>query len=109
MHDDSVSSLVHWCSIKALHVFMCVHVCTSMPSSEDSNPRSSSPSSGSHILHASFSAGLRGGIDGDISFKDKCSKVLPFVIMSGNGVLRICSHLLQEEASLNIAEQGGDL
>lgn len=30
VHDDSVSSLVHWCSIKALHVFMCVHVCTSM-------------------------------------------------------------------------------
>ena len=69
----------------------------------------SSISSGSYILPASFSAGLRGGIDGDISFKDKCSKVLPFVIMSGNGVLRICSHLLQEEASLNIAEQGGDL
>ena len=68
----------------------------------------SSISSGSHILHASFSAGLRGGIDGDISFKDKCSKVLPFVIMSGNGVLRICSHLLQEEASLTMAEEGTD-
>lgn len=65
--------------------------------------------SGSVSSSAELLKARREGLDGDIPFWAECSKgSLILCMLSGCG-LHICFHLLQDEASLMMAEQGIDL